>query len=110
MGEVRAHSLEIRLLDRATSGGFTRELRRVLNDLVPPDTGPIDWVMPNFPGDMVDVYRLFPPALSEEEESTRNGSCLIAINFLFAERRGPSFDARVEAYLRWRAVRQYIQH
>ncbi len=111
LGEVRAHSLEMRLLNQATYGAFERDLSALLGALVPSDSRPDAWIMPDIPTDFAQVFSLFPPPQSDAERDTRNGSCLIALNFLYADHQHDltsPLDRRVRAFRTWRRIRHRL--
>lgn len=111
LGEVRAHSLEMRLLNQATNGAFERELLALLEIVLSPNPRPDAWIMPDIPTDFARVYSLFPPPQSDAERDTRNGSCLTALNFLYADRQRDlvsPLDRRARAYRTWRRIRHRL--
>lgn len=91
LGEVRAHTFELRLLDQTTQGQVTRVFGQFLDQHLPPGAldnpnayiGPTPDVMPI----IRSVDRLFLSPQSEAERDNRLTSYLVAMNFLLAERQ-----------------------
>lgn len=101
-GEVRAHSMEVRLFDRLTQGRYSRALERVLDQYSA--RTPLGWVNNDSPlVDILDttVDPLFPTARSTEESDSRRGRHYYALNMLLADRLGRGEQGKV-AFMQWR--------
>lgn len=89
-GEARAHSLEIRLIDRVTRGDFVRQLDAILDAELPPganDDPRIYIATAAVQQRSVLLNRLFEPARTPTEWGHRLGSYAVALNFRFADRQ-----------------------
>ncbi|MEK7655910.1 MAG: hypothetical protein AAB386_04515 [Patescibacteria group bacterium] len=87
-GEVRAHNLEVRLLDRMSNGAFGEILGLIAERYEPPAGFPARWFFSDSFDEFVELDKLFLPARSKEETNSRCGSYNIALNFMYAERLG----------------------
>lgn len=101
-GEVRAHSMEVRLFDRLTEGRYSRALAQVLDQY--PTRTSLGWVNNDSP--LVDILDatidpLFPAARSIEESNSRRGRHFYALNMLLADRLGRGEQGKV-AFMQWR--------
>jgi hypothetical protein len=86
-GEIRAHKLEIRLLNLRTNNQLLTKIRSVASKMAVPKGFPdneIDSDAIRF--EEIDI--LFSKPLSAEEDNTRKGSYFIALNFAMAEIMG----------------------
>jgi len=92
MGEYRAYTLEFRILDMATDGGWSRMLDTMVDNLPPvEDAGSMFGVNPTSKA-FAFVKSQFPPAHSETENTLRNGAVIIGVNFRFADRNHLPLD------------------
>jgi hypothetical protein len=97
-GEVRAHTLEVRLLDRLSNGAFRKILNKIAVRVEPPDGFPGRWFYSKTLEEFAELDELFPPALSKEESNTRRGCYNVALNFTYAERLGLGEKGKVTFY------------
>lgn len=85
--ELRAYGLELRLIDNFTGGAFERTAERIVSDDnrdVPTSLN----VGTRTDDEFQELDALFPPAVSEDEKSTRGGLSIIALNFALIDRYG----------------------
>jgi hypothetical protein len=79
LGEMRAYTLEIRLLNLATNGKFAKELEKLSSSYAGGK-----WIWPT-DAEVMQLNKLFKSIQSKSERFTRNTLYMVALNFTLAE-------------------------